>query len=141
MSSHHTVTLPTWDSKAEPDGWPALKAKIIDQYIDVIPDCHISVYKAMMFTVSDADLRTHAIALRKLGLKVYKAITNCVVDGSPAADLINTSKSHVDPAQLIEPGNGLKLVKKFDDTFGTSINQRAGKRSTQQVFTDFQRML
>ena len=47
MSSTHTVTLPTWDSKAEPDGWPALKAKIIDQYIDVIPDCPVSVYKAM----------------------------------------------------------------------------------------------
>ena len=81
MSSHHTVTLPTWDSKAEPGGWPALKAKIIDQYIDVIPDCPVSVYKAMMFTVDNADLNTHAVPLRKLGLKVYKAITNCQLRG------------------------------------------------------------
>ena len=113
MSSHNnnTITLPTWDSRQKPHVWPALKSKVADQYIDVIPDCPVSVYKAMTFAVSDEDKTANAAPLRKLGLKVYKAITNCVVDGSPAAELITNSKSHVDPDQLIEPGDGLKLVQ------------------------------
>ncbi len=48
-TNNNTITLPVWDSRQEPHGWPTLQSKIIDQYMDVICDCPVSVFDAMTF--------------------------------------------------------------------------------------------
>ena len=125
------VTLPKWNSLTEPHGWPHLKAKIVEQYIDAIDD--LSAYDVIMDRVSDEDKATYAKPIARLSRKLYKAIGNALVDGTPAHDLMQSSKAGPD---AIDPGEGLKLIALFDGTFGTSLNQRHGRRTVQQILMD-----
>ena len=50
---------------------------------------------------------------------------------------MNYYKARSDPGQFqIPPGEGPKLITLFDTTFGTSLNQRHGKRAVQQILME-----
>ena len=84
------VPLSRWNSLTEPHSWPHLKSKIIDQYADALGD--LSAYDVIMGSVSDEDLATHAKSINKLSRRLYKAIVNALVDGTPAYELLQSSK-------------------------------------------------
>ena len=134
-SSSATITLPKWDSRQEPNGWPVLKGKIIEQFIDCVPD--IDVFEAMTFTLSDDEKNAHPKQMKLVERKVYKALSLCLTEGTDAHDLMQKSKLHTDPDLRINPGQGLKLVQLLDTTFGTSVNQtKMAQRTTPAILDD-----
>ena len=73
----------------KPGGWATLRDKLIVQYIDAIDEA--SLNDLVNGRIPESEQTTHKKPIlrlsRKLCRKLYKAVANCILPGTPADNL------------------------------------------------------